>query len=91
MEIDSNTGFPELPEGYFWRVKPDSAGTRVHLMRKRKFLPAASTESRYVYPGYSEGLEQAIRKAAGEVLGDLSDIETLRPFEGDYPPKKLGG
>lgn len=89
MTIDENTGLPELPEGYFWRVKADSAGTRVHRMRKRKLLPATSTGSSYIFPHLHGTVEQSIKRAARDVLNDNNNEESLRTYKGDYPPNKL--
>lgn len=90
MKIDENTGLPELPEGYFWRVKSDIAGTKVHLMRKRKYLPGVSVGSTYIYLSPARTTQRAIELAASDVLDALSEKEVLRPFKGDYPPKMLG-
>lgn len=38
VEIDSNTGLPELPEGHFWRVSTDDCGEVKIAIRKHRKL-----------------------------------------------------
>lgn len=91
MNIDETTGLPELPEGYFWRIKKDIYPfAQVQIRKQGRFF----SYKKYSSPLYRSSLEypRAIVKTAeyaieswqrqNKILGD-NDVY------GDYPPKKL--
>lgn len=92
-KIDPATGLPELPEGYFWRIKKDSAGTRTHLMKKRAFGISTSVHSRYIFPRYYPTAREAMRGTAQKVLDEswekVREQVILSKLVGGYPPKRL--
>lgn len=91
MTTDVNTGLPELPEGYFWRVRIGSMHmTYVELRKKSWFgsLRVQRRRARY-YDGDGEVLDprEEIITLAMSIMKEFNDPWT--PFYGDYPPKKL--
>lgn len=88
MVIDLSTGLPELPEGYFWRVK-ESFGQFVKFQIRKKLLLGSSlivesvTESWELNDGH-------FRFMAQHTYGKFDGRTGARKYIGDYPPKKLG-
>lgn len=98
--IDPETGLPELPEGYFFRVHTLFSGSRFHYVtiyrkvEKRHFFFWTRTEdhkqifSEMVHDGLNE---RSILRAARGCLDQWAEWKTGNPdLLGDYPPKKLG-
>ena len=98
--IDPNTGLPELPEGYFFRVHESYAGSKHHYVtvyrkvEKRSFFFWTRTVdqkqifSQLVFNGLNE---RSIRTAAQECMIQWAEWKAGNPdLLGDYPPKKLG-
>ncbi len=89
--VDTATGLPELPEGYFWRVKFD----RVEIRKKLRW--GSTLECR----GYLRSLSMPGTDIAGAILAEAettADYWRCNRFRdslvrdslvGDYPPKKL--
>lgn len=92
MAIDESTGLPELPEGYFWRVK-ESVGDYLRIqMRRRVFFWSEVVEWSGVNKNIASKFE--IQMAAKHVLLLVQEKKVdpkWRKYLGDYPPKKLGG
>lgn len=95
MTIDNETGLPELPEGYFWRVKETYKGStylRVEI-RKRGLIGSRRIEWHPVEKSRASDFE--IKRAAEYALvwknqgGFDSSGDRWKKFVGNYPPKKL--
>lgn len=100
LTIDVNTGLPELPEGYFFRVAKRSTYSEyyyVTVYRKVK-------KKRFFFWTYEKDVEQIfnnmihptlnernIRDAAYKCVQDWDNWKARdTSLLGDYPPKKLG-
>lgn len=94
--LDKSTGLPEVPEGYFWRIKRWNYGhgpysLRVELRRRLAFGLSVAVED-----SLSRHTEEDILRSANQVLRlSAARIENRRTinerdkFVGDYPPKSL--
>ena len=105
MEIDRVAGFPELPDGFYWRVEQDVSILWVYLMvKRREWRRDKVLRSEWRYMHYVRRVLE--RKGEGAVYGMIGSmaedayknneriLESERVFEqlcGDYPPKRLGG
>lgn len=88
--MDPNTGMPEVPEGYFWRVKRGGYYKLEVQLRKRWFWQFShSVESCPL----DDATEWGVVNNAAYIL-ERWNKRTLGPtvsgLLGDYPPKKLG-
>jgi hypothetical protein len=92
--MDENTGLPELPEGYFFRVTPWSGRNRyeydleVQLRRKlfigsTKIDMALATNNPHRIYEAARMVKQRAMKVIYKEPGDIYK------YVGDYPPKKL--
>lgn len=96
MTIDPNTGMPEVPEGYFWRVKKSlltgDTFTDVEL-RVKWFFMSYVVASHPIYNSHVSA--QSILEAAEYIMlysawSERRRGETKEHLYGDYPPNKLG-
>lgn len=90
-------GLPELPEGYFFRVRPWTFGggmgkyTLMVKLRRKTWWgshPVGSSISEHT----PEAIREAAHSALREWLQSLERKRTIhlrRQFVGDYPPKTL--
>ena len=89
MPIDPNTGMPELPWGYFWRVtKRDSRVWPLRVELRRRVWIFSVEEGAAI----SDASKSEILNTASNVVRDwkaTSKNGTAR-FLGDYPTKHLG-
>ncbi|MEV5079264.1 hypothetical protein AB0K74_10665 [Streptomyces sp. NPDC056159] len=87
-------GAPELPEGYFYRVKSSYIGTAVEVRRKHRFGSAYVTET-YVVTDRGpfgkltpeEALISACRRVARHVQAmadERAERDTLAEYIGDH-------
>lgn len=98
MNIDPDTNLPQLPEGYFWRVRnADSMGDVKVSLRKRMALGSRSVGHGYAFGRlYShcgitaEKIQQAAVLIYLEWEQKGEDRIAYNEFAGDYPPKRLG-
>lgn len=81
--------FPELPEGYFWRVHSDSFGFMMVDLRRKTWLGSRKEETGYVLekPPVPSAIEEAARWALRKF--NIRDqkrafLDEFRTFEGDY-------
>lgn len=93
----SGVQFPDLPEGFFWRVSPvyhvfsgKYAGVRLGLMHRRRrwWGGAAETEiasGTYALSARREALVEEARKILARLERDRDEYRMV----GDYPPKKF--
>lgn len=97
----NETGLPELPEGYFWRIKK-STGIRWNdiQIRRKRFIgstkmgehPVCRTDEKITVDvivrsaKYLLSLERVQQALAPQTAEPLPDP---RQFYGDYPPKSL--
>lgn len=86
--IDPRTGLPEVPEGYFWRVKPSSGSYILVELRKKTWLGSTCVEWSVVRKDKASKYE--IIFVAHYVMEKWHKVEPdLSHFYGDYPPKSL--
>lgn len=94
---DQNTGLPQLPEGWFYRIKKwnyhlSECTLMVEVREPRRFgsrllgQSIARHTDRGVWQGAEFALQDAQRKARSR-----RTISARNQYLGDYPPKKLGG
>lgn len=92
---DPNTGFPEVPEGYFWQVKQAyTAGAfRLELRKKVLWIFSEKVEWTIVWPPLSNDV---LFEDALYVLGKWEERQKTIEREdassvyiGKYPPKNL--
>ncbi len=96
-------GLPELPAGYFWRVKNSDyhyfAGAELTMeIRQKRFLGSRSIRSSWVSSpppwcdssevSASDVLDAAIKCLAGWNR-EKAEVQTVNTLIGDYPPKRL--
>lgn len=94
----NETGLPELPVGYFWRVSTKSSEYVTVAIRKKRLFGSRCVEwscfRKANFADYGHSAEGRIRQSAEYVLEEFSKGEmatrTFHEFDGDYPPKKLG-
>lgn len=88
---DATTGLPELPEGYFWRVRPGSLHMDKLELRKRVWFFSILQDSRvlHYYTDTQRVLDprDEILRAARKILKEF--VNPWEAFYGDYPPKRL--
>lgn len=91
--IDDLTGLPELPEGYFWRVRPGSFRMDRLELRKRVWFFSVEEDSRILpfYGGNREPLDpgETILVHAKSIMKEFHN--PWGSYYGDYPPKTLKG
>lgn len=81
---------PQLPEGYFWRVKSDATGfMMVGIRRKRKWFGSREEELSMVLE--TPPVPSAILAAAYRALRKFNEraqkeafLSEFRTYEGDY-------
>jgi hypothetical protein len=92
---DPNTGFPEVPEGYFWQIKHAyTAGAfRLELRKKLFWIFSQSVQWTVVFPPLSN---DKLFEDALYVLGEwqeskdrIATEEASSVYIGKYPPKNL--
>lgn len=101
MNIDPNSGLPELPEGLFWSVRYSST-MRWYELQLRKKMAIGSRKLGYWAMWASEFNEKRIlewskyamrQPETTDHLKRAQGLDPKRPREhrllGDYPPKKL--
>ncbi|MFD6361850.1 hypothetical protein ACFWFX_18660 [Streptomyces roseolus] len=89
-------GAPELPEGYFYRVRPThlTAGFFVDVRRRRRFFGSSEMSSVVVYPSEYISAEEAIVRACRSAHARWEAEEKERKsyrdaerFLGDHDPR----
>lgn len=107
MELNTDTGLPELAEGYFWRVYPSHADSiflrvaifrrEVSIQRKGIFRPkdvevVSETEVEWSVVYKTAASPAEILSIAQYVRGKFYEVPNdWSQYVGDYPPNKLGG
>ncbi|MEU3729975.1 hypothetical protein AB0E81_11280 [Streptomyces sp. NPDC033538] len=87
-------GAPELPAGYFYRVRPSSMRLlKVELRQQGRFF-SSLVEDTYICPGEYPTAEEAVVAACRRVVGwwrekkaDAEALEASRAWHGDHDPK----
>jgi hypothetical protein len=96
IKISEETGLPEVPKGYFWRIsrhedRPDD--TAVVELRVRRRLFGSSVARRDIavfYKGDSgQDNRRAIRYAAEKAYLRAFRSDLIGDYLGDYPPRRL--
>ncbi|MEU3986099.1 hypothetical protein AB0F77_39585 [Streptomyces sp. NPDC026672] len=89
-----SAGAPELPEGYFYRVRPESFGLLVVEIRRQGRWFSSQVESCVLRPGDWPTAEDAIIHGCcravewwGDRKADAQSLEAARAFHGDHDPK----
>lgn len=97
FEVDEDTGFPKVPEGFFWRVKKSreyASLLEVQLRKQRRFFSSlVGMDEVYCSKVREEG-EVVISDAAANVIRwSYHRVwnDPLKGLLGDYPPKGLSG
>lgn len=95
QKIDSKTGLPEIPEGYFWRVRYSLMDRHYWYVELRQLSWYGSKIiKRHTCAGRMN--EYKIREHADTILwvlggkGAVAQGRKRTDLTGDYPPKKLG-
>lgn len=96
MKIDSNTGLPELPPGYFWRITDGFLFWNFKIKRRRGWFTwtvnsgtihrAGDTGWTAVSPTYEDYLQGTARDL---YLKTFRDPAIANKYLGDYPPKTI--
>jgi hypothetical protein len=91
---DTNTGFPEVPEGYFWEVKYASSHGWLRLyLKKKTWIFSETVDWTIVKPPFSpENFYQDGLYLLGKVeraKAALALEEATDKYIGKYPPKSL--
>lgn len=92
---DNNTGFPEVPEGYFWQVTHSALPGmfRVELRKKLFWIFSQRIEFTITAPPLSRALlfEEAeyVLEKWRESKHYIAIEETSSMYVGKYPPKNL--
>lgn len=92
-------GLPELPAGYFWRVKTrwsEYGGeyTVVSIRRERR-IGSKEVAYGHIYKLWDQDFERRavsaadIREVAARVLKSWLAEAATGSYDGDYPPKRL--
>lgn len=96
MDIDPNTGLPELPPGHFWRITEDWLFWEIKIKRRRGWLTftvSSGTIHRHEDPGwtiYSATFEEYLQGAARDLHHKTFRAPAIASkYLGDYPPKSL--
>jgi hypothetical protein len=101
-EIDADTGFPKLPEGYYWHVMKSGMGSpyayisiRKDFLRwglftsSRQYLEMICTQHEI---RTAKGLRKSVHEAwtlyGAQFRERVTPVEIIDPY-GSYPPKKL--
>lgn len=88
MATDKSTGLPELPEGYFWRLRRSSLEyLRLEIREKRLIRSKVVTWSVIAKDDVSI---TEIQRTAILVKHSFKKGTNWKSYLGDYPPKKLG-
>jgi hypothetical protein len=102
LTIDTTTGLPAVPEGYFWRVaapegQSDYYSVELRLRGKRFLSRSTKIGSHPVSRGdiSEDEIFHAACYAVQHHKGILRHFERLDPVRadllGNYPPKRVGG
>lgn len=87
--IDEQTGFPVLPEGFFWRVTRGVWSEYVYLQIRRRRLIGSVRHADSILRK-SEVTPAKLRYSAGRCLEEFDPSGAKhKAFVGDYPPKRL--
>jgi hypothetical protein len=93
IKTDPETGLPEVPEGYFWKVEKQYGRMPYVTLRRRygKLFGLFNTGGSYkVGEKYIVELtEGRIREGSYKVFREVFDSSSDHLL-GEYPPKKLG-
>ncbi|MFI9123856.1 hypothetical protein ACIGW0_31445 [Streptomyces bikiniensis] len=91
-----SAGAPELPEGYFYRVRPAVLVSAffVEVRRRNRFIGSTELASILVYPSDHPSATEAIVTACREACLQWRESETARAvyreaerFRGDHDPR----
>ena len=88
IEIDTSTGLPVLPRGYFWRVGgEDRDGDHLLRIMKGPFFPLCY----WVTEAWIYGLltEEKIQRTAKDRFSQWEMEQKSNSLVGNYPPKNL--
>lgn len=91
--MDPDTGMPEVPKGYFWRVKPGGMYKLKVELRQRWFWGISFEVEMCVT---DDATEWGVRNNAAYILNRWQERtrkatgKGVEALLGDYPPKKLG-
>lgn len=93
MQIDAGTGLPELPEGYFWRVKTGPLGIFpwVELRKKTRF-GSKKIDGSWWSGNNFRSIEAEIVYLASRIFEQFEvaqERESKYHLIGDYPPKSI--
>lgn len=79
MNIDPNTGLPQLPEGQYWKVEIDEVFEEpfVILMRRRKWWTSAQVHSVPVLSGWDDPNEKYLDRVRDTASPEFND-ENIR-------------
>ncbi|WP_327379419.1 hypothetical protein [Streptomyces sp. NBC_01212] len=89
-------GAPELPEGYFYRIRPThiTSGYFVGVRRQRRFLGSEELSCTVVYPSHFDNGGEAIVDGCRRAFENWSARDTERErcgeagrFLGDHDPR----
>lgn len=98
MEISEVTGLPELPKGYFWRIKPvyddrDKlfVGVRLAIMKRRKgrFPLKVRHTNHFISSTSSDHMRRLLLQEAKALHGWFTGSIEVLGFMGDYPPRNI--
>lgn len=96
MNIDPNTGLPELPPGHFWRITEQWIYWNLKIKRRRGWFTwtvASTTIHRHDDAGWTIArlnYEDYLQDVAAELhQKTFRDPEIASKYLGDYPPKSL--
>lgn len=85
--INEETGLPELPEGYFWRVK-ESFGQFTNFQIRKKLLFGSVLVTEGVTESWKLN-DLHFRWMANYTYGKFDLRAGAYKYMGDYPPKRL--
>lgn len=89
MILNASTGLPEVPKGYFWRVKKSLHPYGYVQLRKKLFIGSFLVESTIFRQ--NELSERTILSDAWLTLNKVDfNPKPKKNFYGNYPPKTIG-
>ena len=88
--LDSRTGLPKVPEGYFWRVYESDYGRYPYIaLRKEVTLFGARIGSRLIKEAMLSSTYNDVLEEAYGVYRKVFSPQWYTNVLGDYPPNKL--